>query len=59
MLTSSRHILERNRYDAETQILKNVVLTDYFSQCDTMTVKEELVNDPDLFFKLMSFATVN
>lgn len=59
MLTSSRSILERNKFDAEIEILKHVRLTDYYQQCDTLTIKEDLVADSDLFFKLMSFATAN
>lgn len=34
-------------------------LTDYFSCLDTITITEELVQDSDLFFKLMLFATNN
>jgi hypothetical protein len=30
MLTSSRSILERNKFDAEVEILKHVRLTDYY-----------------------------
>jgi len=59
MLTSSRNTLERNKYEAEVEIMKHVQLTDYYQQCDTLTIKEDLVADSDLFFKLMSFATSN
>lgn len=41
------------------EILKHVRLTDYFSCLDTITITEELVQDSDLFFKLMLFATNN
>lgn len=34
-------------------------LTDYFSTLDTITISEDLVQDSDLFFKLMLFATNN
>lgn len=30
MLTSSRNSLERNKYEAEVEILKHVRLTDYY-----------------------------
>jgi hypothetical protein len=36
-----------------------VRLTDYFNCLDTITITEELVQDSDLFFKLMLFATNN
>jgi len=41
------------------EILKHVRLTDYFSCLDTITITEELVQDSDIFFKLMLFATNN
>ena len=34
-------------------------LTDYYAYLDTLTVSEELVRDPDDFFKLMALATGN
>ena len=36
-----------------------VKLTDYFTQLDTLTVTEELVQDADDFFKKMGKATNN
>lgn len=39
--------------------MKHVRLTDYYQQLDTLTVNEELVLDPDYFFKLMSLASAN
>jgi len=36
-----------------------VRLTDYFEYLDTLTVTEDLVQDSDYFFKLMSYATNN
>jgi hypothetical protein len=39
--------------------MKNVRLTHYFDSLDTLTVTEDLVQDADLFFKLMAFATEN
>ena len=41
------------------EIIKHVRLTDYNQQLDTLTVNEDLVIDPDYFFKLMSLATAN
>ena len=37
----------RNKSEAEVEIIKHVRLTDYYQQCDTMTVSEELVADAD------------
>ena len=34
-------------------------LTDYYTSLDTLTVADELVQEPELFFKLMQLATNN
>lgn len=34
-------------------------LTDYYALLDTLTVSEEIVQEPELFFKLMQIATNN
>lgn len=39
--------------------MKHVRLTHYFEPLDTLTVSEEIVQDAELFFKLMSYATNN
>lgn len=39
--------------------MKHIRLTNYYEPLDTLTVSEELVSDPDLFLRLMSYATNN
>jgi hypothetical protein len=50
---------ERAKIEAEHEIIKHVLITDYFGYQDTLTVSEELVQDPDNFLKLMASATNN
>ena len=37
--------------------MRHIRLTDYFNFLDTLTVSDDLVQDPEEFFKLMSLAT--
>ena len=56
---ASYHFHISNFSTSFQEILKQVRLTDYCQQLDTLTVQEEFVLDGDYFFKLMSYATKN
>mmetsp|Transcript_28971 Transcript_28971/g.27916 ORF Transcript_28971/g.27916 Transcript_28971/m.27916 type:complete len:115 (-) Transcript_28971:2301-2645(-) len=45
------------KFQAQDEILKNILLTDYNHYLDTLTVSQELVQDSEHFFELFALAS--